>query len=233
MTKTEEFQRIFKELLNKEDFEDFDKIEKLINDGADINKEFEYDDGFTDGYIKGTPLYHSILKLKDTELAYFLISKDVIPDICSIRQCICMKNLHLLEELLKRFDFDKFINYDYFYILSDSRVLEVFLGFINFENTTISYNFSYIKNGSFYDAKYIFFAIEYIIISYITEKDCFINDVGNKKEMISMLKKCKNTLSIEKINEFISTYCDYESNQKIKKRMLDRFDYIYKYWLDL
>jgi len=233
MTKTEEFQRFFKKLLNKEnitfqDFQDFDKIEKLIEEGANINEEI------TNDYVKGTPLYHSICKLKE-ELVYFLISKDVFPDVCSIRKC-CILDLHLLEELLKRFNFNKFINYDYVYILSDAKILEVFLGFIKFENT-ISYNFSYIKNGNFYNAKYDFFAIEYVIISYITGRDGIGNidnvNKNNKKEIISMLKKQGHIVSHQKINEFISTYCDYENNEKAKKCFLDRFYYIYKYWSDL
>lgn len=53
--------RIFKEILIN-DFDAFDKIEKLINEGDDINKDFEYYNGCTECCIKGTPLYHSICK---------------------------------------------------------------------------------------------------------------------------------------------------------------------------
>jgi hypothetical protein len=191
-----------------------EEAERLIEDGADINKprgEF------------GTPLYYVVMGYccsRNTymnnefldELLFFLFSKNVFIDKESIR--ISMRDPKLLSELLMRVDdIDTVFSSIDFQYIKNSLCLETIIGFSAIKlDEYVSYYFS-----KYY---YSFLLIECVLLDY-----CL--GIDERRDVIRILKKhgspspSRDRLNIiEKKNE---------NDNRFKKR----FQEIIKYWEDL
>lgn len=212
--------------------------QNLIEEGADINKPF-YDER-ENMIVKYTPLRHVLTSYYYTHttymnndfldnMVYFLFQNDVVADKSSINFCI--RDLKLLEEILKRAnDEDIILNYS-----SNILYLEIITGFNNVKlYESIPYKFSYINKEDMciYIKNYDYLPIEVTLLDYATEKGSAIIDIQGRKDIISLLKKQGSPVpSLEIIDTMVSfmeqkdTYYTKEKIDNIRERFKEAYEF--------
>lgn len=212
------FQNIWIEILSSRDvnlLDNLDKAKILIEEGADINSAFG---GYLRSIRNNTPLYYLLVEyfryntyyLNDVildDLLCFLFENNVMPDKESIRFCI--RDTKLLEELLKRSDYNEFM-----YTLNPLS-LETILGFTTLD-VSITYNFSYIsKDNCIHSIREYLLPIECIILDFIIKKG--LTTESERTDIIHILKRNDSpSPSMEKLNKIISVI-EMDSNENNKK----------------
>lgn len=250
---TEKFQTLFmkildeyvmKIILNEENKEEKDQqeqnefieeLKRLVEKGANINKEFyvEFD------YTMMSPLdflisryYYAGIKYMDSqanffdEVLSFLFSKDVMIDKKSIQSSF--RDLKMFEELLKRANDEDIV----FELSTNPSYLEIITGFPIRLDNCISYEFSYVnkEEQSIYYKKYQYLPIECVLLDYATERGSAITTDEKRKEVISILKKQGSPFpNMDKINLMLKKMIDanalYSTKEKSEERLKESYDY--------
>lgn len=227
---------VYQESLSKEESfsiqeEKLLNSQKLIEEGADINEAFYYE---RDKY---TPLMHVLSAYYYTNtnymnndfldnMIYFLFQNDVVTDKVSIKFCI--RNLKLLEEILKRSN-DQDIKFNY---SSNILYLEIITGFNAVKlDEFMSYEFSYVnkEENCIYFKNYDYLPIEVALLDYATERGSAIINLEGRKDIIRLLKKQGSPEPcLERINLMFSLMEEKENSEtmnNIKERFKDSYEF--------
>jgi hypothetical protein len=222
---TVNFQIIWTEILSSRDINLLDKAKILIEEGANINISYG---GYLRSIRSNTPLYYLLLEyfrnntyyLNDDildDLLWFLFENNVMPDENSLRFCI-NRDTKLLEELSKRSEYNEFI-----YTLNPLS-LETILGFSRLD-TSISYNFSYLREDNYINYIKYLLPIECIFLDFIIKKG--LTTEGERKDIIHILKRNDSpSPCIDKLNKIIS---EVDINPENNKKLEEYYNYYNEY----
>ena len=248
---TEKFQTLWMSLIRdtEEKEEKYNKlqeslreVERLIDDGADINKPFGDDGEYREKYFR-TPLYYltweyyySGTKYMNNEfldeILSFLFSKNVVIDKNSINSSY--RDTKLFEEFLMRADEDN-VQFQY---KTCSLLLEIMIGFPSVRlDECIPYEFSYISNEDdcIYFENYPYLPIECVLLDYSTERVSAITTDDARRDIIRILKRqgspspCRERINIMfyKMEEKNLAWQSFptEKNDRVKERFQEAIDY--------
>jgi hypothetical protein len=256
MDPTEEFQLIWFTILKDQEKnlekleEDFKELEKLIDQGADINHEMCDEDGELKTpllYLIEEYYYSNTSYMNDEyldELLSFLFSKDVVIDDSSFYYS-CRVSVKLYEELLKRsYDNDEEKNIE-INMSSNPLCLEIATGFPNIRlDRDIPYIFSYFSKEEerLVSEEYRYLPIECVILDYVIERGSKITTDDKRKEIIKILKRQGSpnpdveniNIILDRINHSGSRYFTLNlKDPKVKENRIDRFKEIYDYFISI
>jgi hypothetical protein len=249
-TSTEKFQTLWMSLIRdirdteeKEKEEKLQKlqeslkdVERLIDDGADINKPFGDDGEYREKYFR-TPLYYlmeeyyySGTKYMNNEfldeILSFLFSKNVVIDKNSINLSNDDRDPKLFEEFLMRADEDN-VQFEY---KTRSLLLEIMIGFPSVRlDECIPYEFSYAskEDNCIYAENYPYLPIECVLLDYARERGSAITTDVERRDIIRILKRQGSPSPCrEKINiMFYKMEEKNKYNDSVKERFQEAIDY--------
>ena len=213
------------------------EVERLIDDGADINKPFGDDGEYREKYFR-TPLYYlmeeyyySGTKYMNSEfldeILSFLFSKNVVIDKNSIILSNDDRDPKLFEEFLMRSDDN--VQFEY---KTRSLLLEIMIGFPSVRlDECIPYEFSYTskEDNCLYFENYPYLPIERVLLDYATERGLAITTDDERRDIIRILKRqgspspCRERINIMfyKMEE----KKDRDYNDRVKERFQEAIDY--------
>jgi len=236
---------VFQETLSKEESfliqeEKLSEAQKLIEEGADINEPFynERESNTPLGNVLSA-YYYTDTKYMNNDfldnMIYFLFSNDVVTDKNSITTCVsCIRDMKLLEELLKRANDDDIkLNYNNNNIL----YLETIIGFSNVKlDDFIQYEFSYVnkEENVIYFKNYYYLPIEVTLLDYATEKGSAIITKQERQEIIRLFKKKGSpNPSIERINTMFLLMEEKETWASNMNDIRERFKEAYDFYINI
>ena len=240
--------------------EKFKDLEKLIDDGADINEPFYNnkndpfyavdEEDMMELYGKYTPLSYVLLAYYCSRTQYmgndfldnmvsFLFTNDVVIDEQSIKSCLCCnEDSKLLYEILQRSNDIKLLRFSN----CDSLLLEIFIGFSNtILDEFMQYEFSYVDSECIYFQNYDFLPIEVVILDYCTERGLAFKNESNRKHIEEKRKDVIRLFkingspppSLERIDKILSIMSEKNTWKSMIQNIRQKFIDVYEYYKDL